>query len=71
MSDSNSELGYALVVLIVLVAGYQAITHFGNYLAEEIFRIPEVEFWVLTSFFLGAFATFVLGVSISKILKGG
>ncbi|MHA2243897.1 MAG: hypothetical protein ACXADY_02920 [Candidatus Hodarchaeales archaeon] len=68
MSDSKADLGVIIILLVVVVAGYQAITQIGNFLAEEVFRIAEVEFWTLLFVGLLAFVVIVLGVSLRNIL---
>lgn len=45
MADSNSKIGNAILILIITIAGYQAITHLGNYFTSEVFKVPEVNFW--------------------------
>lgn len=69
MSNSKSDLGFILIMLVLVVAGYQAITQTGNFIAEEILKIPQVGFWGL--FFVGllAFVTIVLGVKLGDLLK--
>ena len=69
MSDSKADLGIIIILLVLVVAGYQAITQIGNFIAEEIFRIPEVQFWAV--FFVGllAFVIIVLGVKLGDILN--
>ncbi len=69
MSDSKANLGVILILLVVVVAGYQAITQVGNFLAEEIFAIPVAGFWVILFVGLLAFVIFVLGVKLGDILK--
>lgn len=69
MSDSKTDLGVIIILLVVVVAGYQAITQVGNFLAEEVFMIPEVEFWTLLFVGLLAFVIIVLGVGLRDILN--
>lgn len=69
MADSKANLGVIIVLLVLVVAGYQAITQVGTFLAEEIFKISEVGFWSLLFVGLLAFAIVVLGVKLGDILN--
>jgi len=69
MADSNSKIGNALLILIIAVAGYQAITHLGNYFASEVFKVPEVNFWSVLFMIVMGIAILVGGIGFSEILK--
>ena len=63
----NKNLGVIVILLVLVVAGYQAITQVGNYVAEEILEIPMVGFWAVLFVGLFLFVIVVLGVKIGDI----
>lgn len=69
MSDSKSNLGVILILLVLVVAGYQAITQVGNYVADELLGISQLQFWAAFFFALLGFCVIFLGVKLGDFIK--